>query len=87
MRPGVKLPYSALMNRLAWQWRELPYDQNEDYCVFKTALTFVDSVSEIWSPLLQGRTLVVIPRHVTKNPEKLIAILNRYKVITNYYFK
>ncbi|XP_011501560.1 PREDICTED: N-(5-amino-5-carboxypentanoyl)-L-cysteinyl-D-valine synthase [Ceratosolen solmsi marchali] len=77
---GVKLQYSALMNRLTWQWKTLPYKQDEDYCIFKTALTFVDSVCEIWGPLLQGRTLTVIPKYVTKDPEKFVIILNKYKI-------
>ncbi|KAL7294817.1 hypothetical protein TKK_0011746 [Trichogramma kaykai] len=77
---GVKLPYSALMNRLEWQWRQLPYGPSETRCICKTALTFVDSVSEIWSPLLQGRTLVVVPKIVTKNPEKFIELLDQYEI-------
>ncbi|XP_042893378.1 novobiocin biosynthesis protein H-like [Penaeus japonicus] len=32
-------------------------------CCFKTALTFVDSISEIFGPLLTGHPLVVIPRY------------------------
>lgn len=31
-------------------------------CCFKTALTFVDSLSEIFGPLLSGHTLVVVPK-------------------------
>ncbi|XP_003425501.1 dimodular nonribosomal peptide synthase isoform X1 [Nasonia vitripennis] len=77
---GVRLPYTALLNRLAWQWKTLPYASDEDFCIFKTALTFVDSVCEIWGPLLQGRTLVVISRHVTKDPERFTAALNKYKI-------
>lgn len=80
---GVRLPYRALINRLTWQWKELPYKHNEDFCIFKTALTFVDSVCEIWGPLIRGLTLVVVPRNVTKNPEKFIHILNQYKVGLN----
>lgn len=50
-------------------------------CVFKTALTFVDSVSEIWGPLIKGLSLVVVPKTLTKDPEKLIDLLDEYKVI------
>lgn len=50
-------------------------------CVFKTALTFVDSVSEIWGPLINGLSLVVVPKTLTKDPEKLIDLLDEYKVI------
>ena len=34
-------------------------------CCFKTALTFVDSISEIFGPLLTGRTLVIVPKVCT----------------------
>ncbi|XP_058810434.1 beta-alanyl-bioamine nonribosomal peptide synthetase ebony [Phymastichus coffea] len=77
---GVRLQYKALINRLTWQWEELPYKHNENCCIFKTAITFVDSVCEIWGPLMQGLTLIVIPRHITKNPEEFIHVLDKYKI-------
>ncbi|XP_066590033.1 beta-alanyl-bioamine nonribosomal peptide synthetase ebony [Prorops nasuta] len=77
---GVLLPHATLLNRLSWQWRELPYDSTEERCVFKTSLTFVDSVPEIWGPLLQGRTLVVVPKHVTKDPERFVQVLQKHQI-------
>lgn len=47
-----------MLNRLQWQWEIFPYSLTEKIGVFKTALTFVDSVSEIWSPLLTGSILL-----------------------------
>lgn len=77
----MRLPHTALLNRLQWQWRELPFSPTEEKCIFKTALTFVDSAPEIWGPLLQGRTIVVIPRPLTKDPEKFVQILEKHQVI------
>ncbi|XP_014252851.1 uncharacterized protein LOC106668519 isoform X2 [Cimex lectularius] len=80
---GVRLRNSSTLNRLRWQWRVVPFAETEDHSVFKTSLTFVDSVCEIWAPLLEptrGRTLVVIPSATTTNPQKLVALLNKYKV-------
>ncbi|XP_014209284.1 uncharacterized protein LOC106639955 [Copidosoma floridanum] len=68
------------MNRLRWQWRKFPYSYNEENFVFKTAFTFVDSICEIWGPLLQGRKLIVIPRQLTKDPEKFIDTLETHKI-------
>lgn len=51
---GVRLPHKVLLNRLQWQWNTFPYAEQETVGVFKTALTFVDSVSELWGPLLNG---------------------------------
>ncbi|XP_014614771.1 PREDICTED: tyrocidine synthase 3 isoform X2 [Polistes canadensis] len=77
---GVLIRHSTILNRLNWQWRELPYFTDENRCIFKTALTFVDSVPEIWGPLLKGRTLVVVPKDVTKNPEKFVRTLEKYEI-------
>ncbi|XP_076673165.1 nonribosomal peptide synthetase ebony [Andrena cerasifolii] len=77
---GVLLPHAAVLNRLQWQWRELPYAANEERCVFKTSLTFVDSVSEIWGPLLQGRTLVIVAKQVTRDPGRFMQVLEKHKI-------
>ncbi|XP_034177001.2 nonribosomal peptide synthetase ebony isoform X2 [Osmia lignaria lignaria] len=77
---GVLLSHATVLNRLRWQWRELPYKSDEQYCIFKTSLTFVDSVSEIWGSLLQGRCLVVVPKHVTRDPEKFVQVLEKHKI-------
>ncbi|KAL0811268.1 hypothetical protein ABMA28_009686 [Loxostege sticticalis] len=77
---GVRLPYSAICNRLWWQFRTFPFSSNEVNCVWKTALTFVDSVCEIWGPLLHGRTLVILSREMTRDPQKLVRILSDNQV-------
>ncbi|XP_046418625.1 plipastatin synthase subunit B [Neodiprion fabricii] len=77
---GVRLLHETLMNRLRWQWRVLPYSSTEERCVFKTALTFVDSVPEIWGPLLQGRSIVVVPKHVTRDPQRFIQLLEKHNI-------
>nr|ATB56363.1 Ebony2 [Leptinotarsa decemlineata] len=77
---GVRLPHKVILNRLQWQFKRFPYSNTENVCVFKTALTFVDSVSEIWGPLLRGRSILVVPKVITKDPENLIALLEKYKV-------
>ena len=51
---GVRLLHRAALNRMCWYWRTFPYAADEVF-VFKTTLTFVDSIAEIWSTLLQGR--------------------------------
>ncbi|KAL1137996.1 hypothetical protein AAG570_009691, partial [Ranatra chinensis] len=80
---GVRLSHSAVLNRLGWQWRVFPYGASEMVCPFKTALTFVDSVSEIWGPLLvqhqTPRTVLVVPRKIVEDPERLIDLLEHYK--------
>ncbi|XP_023021486.2 beta-alanyl-bioamine nonribosomal peptide synthetase ebony [Leptinotarsa decemlineata] len=77
---GVRLPQTAIMNRLQWQFQQFPFGENESVCVSKTALAFVDSVAEIWGPLLNGRTLLVVPKKYLTNPEKIVNILEKYEV-------
>lgn len=77
---GVRIPHKAILNRLQWQFKTFPYSVTEKVCIFKTALTFVDSVAEIWGPLVNGLSLLVVPKVVTKNPEVFIELLERYKV-------
>ncbi|XP_018568645.1 uncharacterized protein LOC108908938 [Anoplophora glabripennis] len=77
---GVRLPHKVILNRLHWQFKRFPYSDTEKVCVFKTALTFVDSVSEIWGPLINGLSLIVVPKALTKDPEKLIGLLDEYKI-------
>ena len=68
------------MNRLRWQWKTFPYSPQEHVCCFKTALTFVDSVSELWGPLLCGRSVLVLTKDTTRDPERLVSVLDKYKV-------
>uniref|UniRef100_A0A0A9Y9V7 Dimodular nonribosomal peptide synthase n=1 Tax=Lygus hesperus TaxID=30085 RepID=A0A0A9Y9V7_LYGHE len=84
---GVRVKKSSILNRLQWQWYEVPYLPQEKTFVFKTALTFVDSVSEIWGPILcptdlsdGPRTLLIVPKEITTNPQRLLTLLNKYKI-------
>lgn len=72
---GVLLTHGAVLNRLLWQWRTFPYS-DDDVCVFKTSLTFVDHVSEIFGALLQGVPIVVVPKETTRNPDSFINLLS-----------
>lgn len=77
---GVRLRHCTVQNRLEWQWKRFPYSETEIFGIFKTALTFVDSVTEIWGPLLNGMCLVIVPKEVTKNPSKLVDLLEEFKI-------
>lgn len=77
---GVRIPHKVILNRLQWQFKAFPYGNSEKVCVFKTALTFVDSVSEIWGPLVNGLSVLVVPKRVTLDPEKLIQTLDGYGI-------
>lgn len=77
---GVRLPHSILQNRLRWQLEAFPFGAGEHTTVFKTALTFVDSVAEIWAPLLSGRAVLILPKWVLRDPERLVDLLETYRI-------
>lgn len=76
---GVKIPYRALINRLNWQWRIFPFDSN-DVCCLKTSISFVDSIAEIFAPLLQGIRLIVIPKSLLLDVNQLLSVLINHNV-------
>ncbi|CAG0906873.1 unnamed protein product, partial [Darwinula stevensoni] len=76
---GVRLPHRVVLNRLHWQWETFPYGEDE-VCCFKTALTFVDSISEIFGPLCQGRSLVVVPREISQNVQEFLEEIRENEV-------
>lgn len=80
---GVRLPHRVVLNRLKWQWKAFPYSATENVCLFKTALTFVDSVAELWGPLLWGRSLLVLTKKQVIDTETFIHALDTYKVLSN----
>lgn len=77
---GVRLCHYTLCHRICWQQKYYPYSATEKFCIFKTAMTFVDHIAEIWCPLIEGRSLIILPREVSRNPELLVNILDEFKI-------
>jgi amino acid adenylation domain-containing protein len=72
---GVFAPHRGLLNRLRWMWARYPYKEGE-VCCQKTSLAFVDSIAEIFGPLLAGVPLVIIPEETrTGSPLELLRML------------
>jgi amino acid adenylation domain-containing protein len=71
---GVCGEHRATLNRLRWMWRRYPFVPGE-CCCQKTVLSFVDSVWEIFGPLLQGVKAVLIAEPVVRDPRQLVAAL------------
>jgi amino acid adenylation domain-containing protein/non-ribosomal peptide synthase protein (TIGR01720 family) len=76
---GVLGTHAALMNRLHWMWQALPFTQGEIACQ-KTSLSFVDSVAEIFGPLLQGIPSLILDQDSVKDTEKFIAALEQHRI-------
>jgi amino acid adenylation domain-containing protein len=71
---GVCGEHRATINRLRWMWRQYPFGSGE-HCCQKTVLSFVDSVWEIFGPLLSGVGTTLIGDSVVKDPQLLVATL------------
>lgn len=71
---GVVGTHRGAMNRFEWMWDKYPFSADE-VCCQKTSLGFVDSVWEIFGPLLKGVPSVIIPDDVTRDPDQFIQTL------------
>ena len=71
---GVIATHRATVNRLSWMWRQYPF-QPEEICCQKTSLSFVDSVWEIFGPLLAGVPIVIFSEDTVKHVDTLIEAL------------
>jgi len=76
---GVVGTHRATINRLEWMYRTYPFSFQE-VCCQKTALSFVDSIWEIFGPLLRGIPNVIIPEDVLIDPKLLLDLLARERV-------
>jgi amino acid adenylation domain-containing protein len=76
---GVVGLHRAAVNRFHWMWQRYPFQEGE-VCCQKTALSFVDSVWEIFGPLLKGIPLVILGDELVKDPQRLIAALSSNRV-------
>jgi amino acid adenylation domain-containing protein len=76
---GVLGLHRGIVNRLAWMWQAYPFAAADVACQ-KTSLNFVDSVWELFGPLLQGIPTVLIPDRVVKEPQHLVHTLAAHQV-------
>ena len=76
---GVQGTHRASINRFTWMWQKYPFQPGE-VCCHKTTLTFVDSIWEIFGPLLAGIPNVILPQGTVLDPELLLKSLARHHV-------
>lgn len=76
---GVVGLHGAMMNRFQWMWKEFPFAPGEVACQ-RTALSFVDSVWEMFGPLLAGVPLVVVPEETGRDVNALVKLLAEHGV-------
>ncbi|HUB44654.1 MAG TPA: amino acid adenylation domain-containing protein, partial [Acetobacteraceae bacterium] len=71
---GVAGLQRGAINRFAWMWRVLPFAPDE-LCCQKTSLNFLDSLWEIFGPLLQGVPILLVPEETVRDVRRFIATL------------
>ena len=76
---GVEGTHRASMNRFSWMWEGYPFLDGETCCQ-KTFLGFVDSIWEIFGPLLRGVPSVILPDEAIVDPDRLVQLLSKYEV-------
>jgi amino acid adenylation domain-containing protein len=76
---GVLAPHRGAVNRFAWMWNQWPFAPGETCCQ-KTGLSFVDSVWEIFGPLLQGVPSLIVPDDIMYEPEQMLQTLATHRV-------
>jgi amino acid adenylation domain-containing protein len=76
---GVEGTHRGAMNRMRWMWERYPFKALE-VCCQKTNVGFVDSVWEIFGPLLAGVPSVILPQEAVLDPEELLQILAEQRV-------
>jgi len=76
---GVEGTHRACMNRFSWMWNAYPFLDGETCCQ-KTFLGFVDSIWEIFGPLLRGIPSVILPDEAVIDPQHLVQLLSHYEV-------
>jgi amino acid adenylation domain-containing protein len=76
---GVLGLHKGAVNRFRWMWEAYPFEGEEVSCQ-KTALSFVDSVWELFGPLLKGVPSVIIPDEDVKDARRLVHMLASERV-------
>jgi amino acid adenylation domain-containing protein len=76
---AVIAPHRSILNRLSWMWNAYPFGVGE-VCCLKTSLNFVDSVAEIFLPLLAGIPLVIIPEDGLLDLNQFANILDSHRI-------
>ncbi|CAM2068743.1 Amino acid adenylation domain-containing protein [Sulfidibacter corallicola] len=76
---GVVGTHRATLNRIDWMQARVALTPDE-VVAQKTALNFVDSVWEIFAPLLHGASLRILPDWAVRDPRELLRYLGQASV-------
>ena len=73
--------YSLFFFHKKFFWYVIVHTNVDIYFFYvQTTLTFIDSILEIFGPLLKGFPLVIIPKPITQNVESFVHALSLMKI-------
>jgi amino acid adenylation domain-containing protein len=81
---GVAVTHLVALNRLAWMWREHPFEAGE-VCCQRTPANFVDSFWELFGPLLRGVPTVIVPARAGKDPIAYVELMAAHGVTRTWF--
>ena len=76
---GVTGSHRATVNRLVWMHTKYPFAHGEISCA-KASLNFVDSVWELFGPLVQGVPTVLLPAGLNENLSNFVSTLMEFGI-------
>lgn len=76
---GVLTTHESVVNRFKWLQKEYPLKKT-DVCCQKASISYVDSIWELFFPILNGVKYVFIPDEVLLQPLRIIDFLIEYKI-------
>ena len=76
---GILNTHRALVNRLTWAQRQFTCSPNERHAQ-KTAISFIDSLTETLTPLLAGAQLHIVPPDTARDPEQLADFIRNHRI-------
>ena len=71
--------HRATLNRFEWMWKEFPFQAEEISCQ-RASVTFVDSIWEIFGPLLQGAPVNIASKDASQAPAELTRFLGVHNI-------
>ena len=77
---GILCPQAGLVHRLIWMWQQFPYQADEAACQIISP-GFVDSIYEIFCPLLAGVEIAILPDEIARGaPMELMRAFSRHGI-------
>ncbi|MFK8081935.1 MAG: amino acid adenylation domain-containing protein [Granulosicoccus sp.] len=76
---GVRTLHSAHLSRFEWMWREFPFSTS-DICCQKTSICFIDSIWELFGPLLKGVPSVFVSADVLLDSHRLLETMQSNRI-------